>query len=111
MHPPKYMEFVMGHSLWFKRPLIAGTPDQRNPGEGQAQAESGPGVTSQFETGDRVRHHTFGEGVVIESRATKTDEEVAVAFEGVGIKHLLASFADLELLEPRALPNTPPYPF
>jgi DNA helicase-2/ATP-dependent DNA helicase PcrA len=56
-------------------------------------------VTGQFETGDRVRHPLFGEGIVIESKVTGADEEVTVAFEEKGIKRLLASFAKLEKLE------------
>jgi DNA helicase-2/ATP-dependent DNA helicase PcrA len=56
-------------------------------------------VTGQFETGDRVRHPLFGEGIVIESKVTRGDEEVTVAFEEKGIKRLLASFAKLEKLE------------
>ncbi len=53
----------------------------------------------QFNTGQRVRHARFGEGTVIESRMTGSDEEVTVAFPGEGIKRLAASFAKLELLD------------
>jgi DNA helicase-2/ATP-dependent DNA helicase PcrA len=53
----------------------------------------------KFRTGQRVRHVKFGEGTVIESKITGQDEEVSVAFPGVGIKRLAASFAGLELLE------------
>jgi len=53
----------------------------------------------QFRAGQRVRHATFGEGLVIESRATGDDEIVAVAFEEAGLKRLMASFARLEQLE------------
>ncbi len=56
-------------------------------------------MTGQFETGDRVRHRIFGEGIVIEGKITGADEEVTVAFEEKGIKRLLASFAKLEKLE------------
>lgn len=56
-------------------------------------------VTQQFETGQRVRHAKFGEGTVIESKLTGNDEEVSVAFAGVGIKRLAASFAKLERVE------------
>jgi DNA helicase-2/ATP-dependent DNA helicase PcrA len=53
---------------------------------------------AQFRAGQRVRHSTFGEGIVIESRLQQDDEEVSVVFEEVGIKRLLASFAHLESL-------------
>jgi DNA helicase-2/ATP-dependent DNA helicase PcrA len=52
----------------------------------------------QFQVGQRVRHAKFGEGVVIESRADGSDEEITVAFKKSGIKHLLASFANLDKL-------------
>ena len=51
---------------------------------------------TQFRVGQRVRHQTFGEGIVIESKLLRDDEEVSVVFEGTGIKRLLASFARLE---------------
>lgn len=51
----------------------------------------------QFRTGQKVRHVKFGEGTVIESKLTGNDEEVTVAFPGIGIKRLAASFANLEI--------------
>ncbi len=53
-----------------------------------------------YRDGDRVRHARFGEGTVVSSKLTRDDEEVTVAFPdpGVGIKRLLASLANLELL-------------
>jgi DNA helicase-2/ATP-dependent DNA helicase PcrA len=53
----------------------------------------------RFRDGDRVRHAAFGEGAVVTSKLTRDDEEVTVAFPGAGIKKLLASFANLELLD------------
>jgi DNA helicase-2/ATP-dependent DNA helicase PcrA len=67
--------------------------------QAQWPTTSGPAVTSQFETGDRVRHSIFGEGIVIESKIAGSDEEVTVAFEEKGIKRLLASFAKMEKLQ------------
>ena len=53
----------------------------------------------ELQTGDSVRHSTFGEGVVIECMASHGDHEVTVEFsEGVGVKKLLLSFAPLEKL-------------
>jgi DNA helicase-2/ATP-dependent DNA helicase PcrA len=56
------------------------------------------GRVAQFRAGQRVRHPTFGEGIVVESRLHRDDEEVSVVFEEAGIKRLLASFARLEKL-------------
>ncbi len=54
---------------------------------------------ARFKSGQKVRHAKFGEGMVIESKLTGSDEEVSVAFPGQGIKKLAASFAKLELVE------------
>jgi DNA helicase-2/ATP-dependent DNA helicase PcrA len=55
----------------------------------------GPQAASFF-AGQKVRHGSFGEGIVVSSKLVEGDEEVTVAFEGKGVKRLLASFAKLE---------------
>jgi DNA helicase-2/ATP-dependent DNA helicase PcrA len=52
-----------------------------------------------FRVGMRVHHPTFGEGIVMESRLDHDDEEVTIAFESVGIKRLVASMANLQMLD------------
>ncbi len=66
------------------RPSLRPTPSKREP---------------EFHSGQRVRHPQFGEGIVIESKVRRNDEEISVAFEEVGIKRLLAGLADLEKLD------------
>ncbi len=56
---------------------------------------SGPQAANFF-AGQKVRHGSFGEGIVVSSKLVEGDEEVTVAFEGKGVKRLLASFAKLE---------------
>jgi DNA helicase-2/ATP-dependent DNA helicase PcrA len=56
-------------------------------------------VAPHFRAGQRVRHATFGEGLVVESRVDGADEIVSVIFERAGLKRLMTSFAPLELLE------------
>jgi DNA helicase-2/ATP-dependent DNA helicase PcrA len=46
--------------------------------------------------GDRVRHASFGEGVVLNCTPTGDDQEVVVDFEEAGKKKLLLSLAPLE---------------
>ena len=53
-------------------------------------------TTQELKAGDHVRHATFGEGVVVRCQPVKDDVEAVVAFDGVGIKKLLVSFAKLE---------------
>jgi DNA helicase-2/ATP-dependent DNA helicase PcrA len=55
-------------------------------------------TTARFKTGQRVRHAKFGDGTVIESKVTGGDEEVTVAFPGIGIKRLAASLANLAVI-------------
>lgn len=57
-----------------------------------------PQPTLQYRSGMRVMHRAFGEGMVIESRATRDDEEVTVVFTAHGIKRLSAAIADLQTL-------------
>ena len=54
-------------------------------------------ATTRYKTGQKVRHAKFGDGTVIESKLSGTDEEVTVAFPGIGIKRLAAAFANLEI--------------
>ncbi|MEM7537541.1 MAG: UvrD-helicase domain-containing protein [Chloroflexota bacterium] len=53
---------------------------------------------AQFKRMESVKHSVFGVGTVVESVVTVDDEEVTVAFPGVGIKTLSASMAGLEKL-------------
>ena len=74
------------------RPSAAGTPARSArpiiPGE------------RQFRDGDRVRHGRWGDGIVVTSKLTRSDEEITVAFKDptVGRKTMLASLANLELV-------------
>jgi DNA helicase-2/ATP-dependent DNA helicase PcrA len=54
----------------------------------------------RYRDGDRVRHARWGDGIVVTSKLTRTDEEVTVAFRdpAVGRKTVLASLAGLDLI-------------
>jgi hypothetical protein len=74
----------------------AGSPPQLRPAP--AARPRIPGER-QYRDGDRVRHARLGDGIVVTSKLTRTDEEVTVAFSnGGGVKTLLASIANLELI-------------
>ena len=49
-----------------------------------------------FEAGDRVRHNTFGEGTVTESKRMGNDTMVTIEFDKVGTKKLMANFAKIQ---------------
>jgi DNA helicase-2/ATP-dependent DNA helicase PcrA len=69
--------------------------DRRPP----ARAERSPSEELRFETGDEVEHRVFGRGVVIESKVSGGDEQVTVAFAGVGLKRLMAGMAPMDKVE------------
>jgi ATP-dependent DNA helicase UvrD/PcrA len=54
----------------------------------------------RYRDGDRVRHARWGDGIVVSSKLTRSDEEVTIAFRDpqIGRKTLLASLAGLELV-------------
>ena len=54
---------------------------------------------AEYQAGQRVLHAKFGEGMVVESRQRGGDEIVTVAFEGAGVKRLMAGVAKLQVLE------------
>jgi DNA helicase-2/ATP-dependent DNA helicase PcrA len=54
-------------------------------------------VVQRYAAGQRVSHKSFGVGTVVKSTMTRSDEELIVRFDGVGIKILSASIAPLKL--------------
>ncbi len=54
---------------------------------------------SQFRAGMNVRHPTWGEGMVLNSKIEDEDEVVDIFFEDIGLKKVIAAFAKLELIE------------
>ena len=66
-------------------------------GVGQ-KLSSGKGAY-QPSTGERVRHRTFGEGLVIKTTPMGNDLLVEVAFDTAGVKKMMANFARLEPID------------
>ena len=52
-----------------------------------------------FSAGMKVRHASWGDGMVLNSRLEDGDETVDVFFEKVGLKRVAASLAGLTILE------------
>jgi DNA helicase-2/ATP-dependent DNA helicase PcrA len=70
----------------------------RTSSAGVSTRHSGGAQEAPFRDGDRVRHQSFGEGLVVQVKQRGADWDVTVAFKGRGIKTLAASFARLEKL-------------
>jgi ATP-dependent DNA helicase UvrD/PcrA len=63
----------------------------------EARQPNAPASAGQeFRSGDRVKHPTFGDGVVVSSKMNGDDEELEVAFADRGVKRLIAAYAKLE---------------
>lgn len=63
---------------------------RRRPAESEAP--------TQFKRRQSVEHPTFGVGTVIDTIVIGDEEEVSVAFHGLGVKKFLASLANLKIL-------------
>ncbi|MCH9040444.1 MAG: UvrD-helicase domain-containing protein [Chloroflexi bacterium] len=68
--------------------------------ERPARPDAATTAMPHFSTGDKVKHKTFGEGIVVECKPSHEDFEVTVAFkDGAGVKRLMQGFAKLEKVE------------
>jgi len=63
--------------------------------ERQVQAAPAAPPVQRYREGDRVSHPKFGRGVVMKSTLTRTDEELVVRFDAVGVKILNGTIAPL----------------
>ena len=63
--------------------------------ERQVQAAPAAPPVQRFASGDRVSHPSFGTGTVVKSTLTRTDEELVVKFDRVGLKILSGMLAPL----------------
>ena len=63
--------------------------------ERQVEAAPAPPPVQRYASGDRVRHPAFGEGTVVKSTLTRTDEELVIKFDTAGLKILSGMLAPL----------------
>ena len=64
----------------------------------RTQGRPAPVTEAKFRAGTRIKHPTWGEGIVLDSKIQDDDEIVDVVFESVGIKRLSASLANLKII-------------
>ena len=62
------------------------------------RSESASVREAVYRAGARIKHPTWGEGIVLDSKIQDDDEIVDVVFESVGIKRLSASLANLKII-------------
>ena len=59
----------------------------------QKPAAAAGGTGTRFNTGDRVSHSKWGEGMVVSVKDSPDGQEVKVAFAGAGVRSLLTKYA------------------
>lgn len=64
----------------------------------QKPAAAAGGTGTRFNTGDRVSHSKWGEGMVVSVKDSPEGQEVKVAFAGAGVRSLLTKYAVLKKL-------------
>lgn len=64
----------------------------------QKPAAVAGGTGTRFNTGDRVSHSKWGEGMVVSVKDSPDGQEVKVAFAGAGVRSLLTKYAVLKKL-------------
>lgn len=64
----------------------------------QKPAAAAGGTGTHFNTGDRVSHSKWGEGMVVSVKDSPDGQEVKVAFAGAGVRSLLTKYAVLKKL-------------
>ena len=90
-----------------KRPELSGSAGnrignmRRNDMEKSRQISSMPHMTAEkknYSVGMRVKHRTFGEGMIINMRPMASDTLLEIAFDTVGTKKLMANYANLTIV-------------
>src|SRR5207237_351642 len=91
LHMVKGLEFAVVVMVVREAGLL---PDERYIGREVGSGPVPPPV-QRFATGDRVTHLAFGSGTVVKSTLTRTDEELVIKFDKVGLKILSGMLAPL----------------
>ena len=92
--PSRFLRDIPKELIARPQPVAVGSPGTWGQNSRAVQAER---IPTPFRAGDKVRHATFGEGIVVNCAPADTDHEVTVAFKGnSGVKRLLHSIAGLE---------------
>jgi len=65
----------------------------------QKESPKADKLEPQYHPGQKIKHAKWGEGLVLNSVLQDDDEIVDIFFEGVGKKKLIASLADLKIID------------
>ncbi len=100
--PSRFLSELPSELLEEIRPQVQVSRPVYRPGQvgGKARATTGFGATSHdgFQLGQRVQHKKFGDGVILNFAGQGAQTRVQVNFASVGMKELVLSYANLEVL-------------
>jgi DNA helicase-2/ATP-dependent DNA helicase PcrA len=93
--PSRFLREIPPEHLQEIRVRAAVTRPVSMPAKQQSIASAMP---SKYKLGQRVNHAKFGEGVVLQMEGDGAQERVQINFKQVGVKWLMLSFVQLEVL-------------
>jgi DNA helicase-2/ATP-dependent DNA helicase PcrA len=99
--PSRYLDDVPADLLVGKtrtgRSMRGGVPETKWQTH-HSQGKPASVTPAKYRAGTRIKHASWGEGIVLDSKLQDDDEIVDVVFESVGIKRLSASLANLKII-------------
>ncbi len=99
-YPSRYMDDIPADLLAGRtrtgRSLKGGVPESK--WSLHTKPTTASVIEAKYRAGTHIKHPTWGEGIVLDSRIQDDDEIVDVVFNSVGIKRLSASLANLKIL-------------
>ncbi|MBE3555691.1 MAG: DNA helicase PcrA [Firmicutes bacterium] len=99
--PSRFLDEISAE-LIEERGVTSVSVQRQESGRRTWMAEQEPAKATEvvpFALGEKVRHPKWGLGTVVAQSGAGNDLQVVVAFEGIGTKRLLASYAHLQRLE------------
>ena len=65
-------------------------------------------VSNKFNPSDKVQHKNFGQGTVVSLKEVAGDTEITIAFNRLGVKKFMLSYAPIQKLTPKKNPKPTP---
>lgn len=99
--PSRYLDDVPADLLIGKTRTgrsMRGAPAETKWHSYQTQGKPASTIEAKYRAGTRVKHPSWGEGIVLDSKLQDDDEIVDVVFNNVGIKRLSAALANLKII-------------
>lgn len=99
VEPSRFLEDIPPKLLDESAPRRSGRREQHPSASQRIPLQSAAVIKQRFQPGMRVTHPLWGEGMVLNCRIQDDDEIVDAFFENVGLKKVIASLANLKVVE------------